>query len=147
MNAKVTDTLTIWQIDDDGKKAIVKMSSTRKVDEEKDKTLIEHGIAKNGYVSTYWSFVQFVGKAYNKLKKDEVKEKTRITNLTIKLQQEPYWDFNNSQVGYLKNPKIVVFDFEYPEIKGAHNIDKGPVVAEPAKDETPQPETKEEYPF
>lgn len=141
MNAKTTDFFTVWEIDDDGKKATIRMSSSRKV-KDNETSLIENKIAKNGYVSTSWSFVQFVGKAYNKIKKYEIKSGDRITNLDLKLQQEPYWDSREQMVAYPKNMKITVFDFELPNNDKTGNIDEAPVVEEEQK-ETP----KNNYPF
>ena len=46
MNGIMTDFFTVWEIEDDGKKAIVRMTSSRKVKDD-EKTLIEH-VAKNG---------------------------------------------------------------------------------------------------
>lgn len=144
MNGIMTDIFTVWEIDDDGKKAIVRMTSGRKVKED-EKTLIEH-VAKNGYVNTSWSFVQFVGKAYNQLKKYEIKPGDKITKVNMQIKQEPYWAEGEAMVLYPRTPKFTVFDFELPEAKPISNVDKGPVV------ETKRPEktvasSKSEYPF
>jgi len=140
MNGTMTDFFTIWEIDDDGKKATVRMTSSRKVRDD-EKSLVEHKIAKNGYVNTSWSFVNFVGKAYNQLKKYEIKEGSRITKLNMKIQMEPYWDSKNEVVAYPKNPKLTVFEFELPETSGKKDLDKAPVVVEE------EPSVEEEYPF
>jgi hypothetical protein len=140
MNGIMTDFFTVWEIDDDGKKATVRMTSSRKVRDD-EKSLVEHKIAKNGYVNTSWSFVNFVGKAYNQLKKYEIKEGSRITKLNMKIQMEPYWDSKNEVVAYPKNPKLTVFEFELPETSGKKDLDKAPVVVEE------EPSVEEEYPF
>lgn len=140
MNGTMTDFFTVWEIDDDGKKATVRMTSSRKVRDD-EKSLVEHKIAKNGYVNTSWSFVNFVGKAYNQLKKYEIKEGSRITKLNMKIQMEPYWDSKNEVVAYPKNPKLTVFEFELPETSGKKDLDKAPVVVEE------EPSVEEEYPF
>lgn len=145
MNGTMTDFFTVWEIDDDGKKATVRMTSSRKVRDE-EKTLIEHNVAKNGYVNTSWSFVQFVGKAYNQLKKYEIKPGDRITKLNMRIQQEPYWDKDNEQIGYPKNPRFTVFDFELPQANGG-DLDKPPVVAEEKEETEPDTTEANEYPF
>lgn len=144
MNGTMTDFFTVWEIDDDGKKATVRMTSSRKVRDE-EKTLIEH-VAKNGYVNTSWSFVQFVGKAYNQLKKYEIKPGDKITKLNMRIQQEPYWDKENEQVGYPKNPRFTVFDFELPQANSG-DLDKPPVVAEETEETEPAAADTNEYPF
>ena len=145
MNGTMTDTFTIWDIDDDGKKAVVRMSTGRKVKED-ETSLIEHGIAKNGYVNTSWSFVQFVGKAYNQLKKYELKSGDKITKVNMQIKQEPYWASGEEMVLYPKTPKYTVFDFELPEARPTSNVDKGPVVETKQSKKTVAP-SKSEYPF
>ena len=140
----MTDFFTVWEIDDDGKKATVRMTSSRKVRDD-EKVLIDHKIAKNGYVNTSWSFVNFVGKAYNQLKKYEIASGGKITNVKMQIKMEPYWDKDNECIAYPKNPKLTVFEFELPEAKGKSNIDKAPVVEEEV--EEPTTETEDEYPF
>lgn len=144
MNGIMRDFFTVWEIDDDGKKAVVRMSSSRKVKEDQDQLAIEKGIAKNGYISTSWSFVNFVGKAYNQLKKYEIKSGDRITNLNARIQMEPYWSKENEGIAYPRTPRITVFDFELPQQNGV-DLDKAPMVAKE------EPEVKQEdttqYPF
>lgn len=144
MNITTTDFFTVWEIDDDGKKATIRMSCSRKV-KDNETSLIEHNIAKRGYVSTNWNFVQFVGKAYNKLKKYEIKSGDRITKLNAKIQQEPYWNNTEQMVAYPRNPQIVVFDFELPETGTQSNLDKAPAVEK--EEETKPQAPKNNYPF
>lgn len=144
MNGIMRDFFTVWDIDDDGKKAVIRMSSSRKVKEDQDKVAIEKGIAKNGYISTNWNFVNFVGKAYNQLKKYEIKSGDRITNLDARIQMEPYWNEEMQSVSYPKNPRITVFGFELPQ-QNSTNLDKAPEVEK--EEPTSKQETTTEYPF
>ena len=134
MNGTMTSYFKIWEIKEDegGKTATVRMSTNRKVKEEfaRDKALVDNGIAKNGYVSTSWSFVRFVGKAYNKLMKD-VKEGDSITNVECTIEREPYMDSKTNQVVYPNNIRMTVFSFDLANNGGntSKNMDKAPMVA------------------
>jgi hypothetical protein len=151
MNGTLTDIYTIWEIVDHEKSATIRMACGRKVKENDtyDDARIEHGIAKNGYVNTNFYNVDFVGKAYNQLKKYEIDEGSKITNLKVKFDSEPRWlnEYTNksgekitAHVDYPKTPKIKVFEFELPEANPSRtNLDKAPIV------ETE--EIKQEYPF
>ena len=138
MRVNSPDHFKVWKIVDDGKKATIDMSCSRKVDEKNygDKEKIEHNIAKNGYISESFKFTTFVGKAYNKLKKYEVKEGDTITNLEMREDYEGFYNVNSQAVEYPKYPRRTVFDFELPgstkeEGKPAQtprNIDRAPIV-------------------
>ena len=112
MRKMITDRCKVWEINDKDGHAEVKFSCSRKVKEGGyDQILIDKGIAKNGYVSDYHSFVRFVGHAYNKLK--EINIGDVITNLeTQDSSTEPYWDSKNNCVAYAKNERMTVFNFE-----------------------------------
>nr|DAJ39054.1 MAG TPA: hypothetical protein [Caudoviricetes sp.] len=142
MRVKITDRCKIWEINDKQGTAEIKFSCSRKIKEDSsyDQTLVEHGIAKNGYVATYFSFVRFVGHAYNQLKKIELGD--TITNLDATIEYEPYWNANDNYIAYPKNPKITVFEFEVynpenQEYSQTRNLDKAPVVAESAPQVAP----------
>jgi hypothetical protein len=98
--AKSDSFLTLWQIEDKGKFAEVKMTSGRK--DKRD----------DSYKNSSWSFVRFVNDAFEKVK--NCSERDRIRNLTFSLEWEPYTD-KNGQTVYAKSPRMVVFDFDMAE--------------------------------
>ena len=133
MRKMITDRCKVWEINDKDGHAEVKFSCSRKVKEGGyDQILIDKGIAKNGYVSDYHSFVRFVGHAYNKLK--EINIGDVITNLeTQDSSTEPYWDSKNNCVAYAKNERMTVFNFEIYNSdaqaqNSTRNLDKAPQV-------------------
>lgn len=135
MRVKITDRCKVWEINDKYGMAEVKFSTSRKVKENSsyDQTQVTNGVAKNGYIADYRSFVRFVGHAYNQLKDVQIGD--TITNLDADMSTEPYWDSNNNCVAYPKNEKITVFAFEKynPENQEqgfTRNLDKAPQVAE-----------------
>ena len=134
MRVKITDRCKVWEINDLEGRAEVKFSCSRKIKEDSsyDKIQAEHGVAKNGYIPTYFSFVKFVGHAYNKLK--EINIGDTITNMDATIEYEPYWDSKNACINYPKNPKITVFSFEIysPEASNNYsgNLDRAPQVAD-----------------
>lgn len=135
MRVNITDRCKVWEINDKDNYAEVKFSTSRKVKEENsyDKTQIDNGVAKNGYIADYRSFVRFVGHAYNKLKEIEVGDV--ITNLSADMSTEPYWDSKSASIAYPKNEKITVFEFEMydAENNGYKNLDKAPQVQDEPK--------------
>ena len=142
MRVTITDRVKVWEINDKDGVAEVKFSTSRKVKEDSsyDQVQVNNGVAKNGYIADYRSFVRFVGHAYNQLK--DVQLGDTITNLDAEMSTEPYWDSNNNCVAYPKNEKITVFAFEKynPENQeqgSTRNLDKAPQVAETP---TPQPQ-------
>lgn len=135
MRVKVTDRCKVWEINDKDGMAEVKFSTSRKVKENSsyDQTQVTNGVARNGYIADYRSFVRFVGHAYNQLKDVQIGD--TITNLDADMSTEPYWDSNNNCIAYPKNEKITVFAFEKynPENQEqgfTRNLDKAPQVAE-----------------
>lgn len=161
MKKIITDKCKIWNVDDKGKYAEVKFSTSRKLKDKDtyDQTQAEHGVANNGYISEYRSFVRFVGHAYNKVK--ELQSGDVITNLQVDEGQEPFYGDTNSDVNaaidllekkgvvskdsikrpgkvygvvYPRNLKTTVFDFDMytPDNTGtqSRNLDKAPQVAD-----------------
>lgn len=128
----------VWEIDEKEKYSLVRMSTSRKVDDKNtdDKSRIDNGIAKNGYVSESFQYVRFVGKAFNKLKKDiVVGTNDTITNLEMNFDFEPYYNNETKEVKYPRYPRITVFSFNLPsEVKKDDNarkgMDKAPAVAD-----------------
>lgn len=144
MRAKITDRCKVWEINDKDGYAEVKFSCSRKVKEGGyDQSLIDNGIAKNGYVADYHSFVRFVGHAYNKLK--EITVGDTITNLDAQISTtEPYWDSKNNCAAYSKNERMTVFEFEVydPNTQtqnSTRNLDKAPQVADSPAPAAPTP--------
>lgn len=144
MRARITDRCKLWEINDKEGYAEIKFSCSRKVKEGGyDQSLIEHDIAKNGYVADYHTFVRFVGHAYNKLK--EVNIGDTITNLDAQISTtEPYWDSKNNCAAYSKNERITVFEFEIydPDTQAQNskrNLDKAPQVEDSPAPATPAP--------
>ena len=144
MRKMITDRCKVWEINDKEGYAEVKFSCSRKVKEGGyDQILIDKGIAKNGYVSDYHSFVRFVGHAYNKLK--EINIGDVITNLeTQDSSTEPYWDSKNNCVAYAKNERMTVFNFEIynPDTQtqnSTRNLDRAPQVEDSVAPEVSAP--------
>ena len=85
MRQVITDRCKVWEINDKNGTAEVKISSSRKVNENNsyDKVQIENGVAKNGYISDYRSFVRFVGHAYHQLKDIRLETLLLILSLIV----------------------------------------------------------------
>ena len=141
---------TVWSVEfENDNRAKVSLSRSRKVrDNDYDKSLENAGIANNGYITDFNnSFVNFVGKAVNQLKKYDIKKKDRIY-CDIDITNEPYVD-KDGKKAYPKGFKHTVYEFELPgsnEEEGQlaqtpKNIDRAPIVAEaePNGDEEENP--------
>ena len=135
---------TVWSVDfENDNRAKVSLSRSRKVrDNDYDKSLENAGIAKNGYITDFSdSFVNFVGKAANQLKKYDIKERDRIY-ADIEISNEPYVG-QDGNPAYLKGFKHTVYEFELPgsneeegqPAKTPKNIDRAPIVAEAEPEE------------
>ena len=115
----------IWNVDVKERYADVRMSSGKKVGD--------------AYVNSNWSFVRFVGTAFQKI--DELEGNPRI-KLTKSAITNESWE-KEGVTQYPKTPKMVVFDFELLENNGgggsstSRKMDTAPSVA----DDT------EEFPF
>ena len=99
---------TVWSVDfENGNRAKVSLSRSRKVrDNDYDKSLENAGIAKNGYITDFRdSFVNFVGKSVNQLKKYDIKEGDRIY-ADIEISNEPYVG-QDGKPAYLKGFTLV----------------------------------------
>lgn len=136
MKATITDRCKIWEITDKNGYAEVRFSTSRKLrDNDYDKGLATHEIAKNGYVSENYAFVKFVKDAYEKLKNLQEDTNIIITNLVADMNREPYWDAKNNIVTYPQNFKFTVFNFDVYNNDGGQNknFDKAPIVEQEAK--------------
>ena len=139
MRVTITDRVKVWEINDKDGVAEVKFSTSRKVKEDSsyDQVQVNNGVAKNGYIADYRSFVRFIGHAYHQLK--NIKPGDTITNVVADMSTEPYWDTNNGCIAYPKNEKITVFEFELydpnaqTQTNPTRNLDKAPQVAEEPK--------------
>lgn len=142
---------TVWSVEfENDNRAKVSLSRSRKVrNNDYDKSLENAGIAKNGYITDFSdSFVNFVGKAVNQLKKYDIKERDRIY-ADIEISNEPYVG-QDGKPAYLKGFRHIVYEFELPgsneeegqPAKTPKNIDKAPIVAE-----SEESDSEEENPF
>jgi len=104
----------VWEKEDKGKYAIVKLGTSHK-----DKNTKE-------YLNSNWSFVRFVGKAYDGIM--DVPDKTRIVIKAGWITQEPYMKDNVKT--WPKSPQIVVFAWDYPEDSGQSKSDESSVPEE-----------------
>ena len=131
MRVKITDRCKVWEINDKDGYAEIRFSTSRKVKENSsyDQTQVTNGVARNGYIADYRSFVRFVGHAYHQLKDIQIGD--TITNLDADMSTEPYWDINNNCVTYPKSPKYTIFSLEkYVYEAQPTNFDRAPQVAE-----------------
>ena len=130
MRVKIIDRCKVWEINDKDGYAEIRFSTSRKVKENNyDKIQVDNGVAKNGYISTGFSFVRVVGHAYNQLKDISVGD--TITNMDTEINLEPYWDTNNNCVTYPKSPKYTIFSLEkYVYEAQPTNFDRAPQVAD-----------------
>lgn len=146
---------TVWSVEfENDNRAKVSLSRSRKVrDNDYDKSLEAAGIAKNGYITDFRdSFVNFVGKSVNQLKKYDIKEGDRIY-ADIEISNEAYVG-QDGNPAYLKGFKHTVYEFELPgsneeegqPAKTPKNIDRAPIVAEP-EEENDYSDSDEENPF
>jgi len=121
-NGKYPQAVTVWQIEDKEKYAQVRMSTSSK--------------NKDGeYTNSNWSFVRFVGKAYNDELLAMLPSKSNPIRLEIKggVTQESY--MKDGEKRYPKNPQIVVWSWELSEYNGGGSshktgMDKPPIVEE-----------------
>jgi len=100
---------TIWKVEpiEGTRMADVQMSTSRKDKEGK-------------YINSSWSFVKFVGQAYEKI--DLLGRGTHIKINAANISKEPYEKDGEKQ--YPKYPRITVFNFELSD--GKNNPNKNP---------------------
>jgi hypothetical protein len=99
-NVKYAQMATVWKIEDKETHAVVSISTSRK-----DKKTEQ-------YVNSNWSFVRFVGNAYNE-ELLGLQRGTRIEIHSAAISLEPY--LKDGEKAYPKNPQIVVFAWGLPE--------------------------------
>lgn len=119
LNISDTQRVSVWNVEDKEKFALVQMSSSRK-----DKQSGE-------YKNTSWSYVRFVGAAYNKIATEGLQHGDRIVLKGATIAQEPY--FVDGVKTYPKYPQITVFNWEHYVPDGAQTpsgIDTPPQVEE-----------------
>ena len=102
---------TIWKIETEEKYSNVRLTTSRK-DKEGE------------YHNSNWSFVRFIGEAHDKVKDITLgdKEKLRIKITSGHFTNEPYEQ--DGEKKYPKNPKFVVFKFEFSDNKTETNSSK-----------------------
>ena len=108
----------VWEKEDHNTYAVVKLGTSHKDKKSGD------------YLNSNWSFVRFVGKAYDGIM--DVPDKTRIVIKAGWITQEPY--MKDGVKTWPKSPQITVFAWDYPEDSGQSK-----------SDESSAPE--EEFPF
>jgi len=125
LNFNDTQRVTVWKIEMKENHALVRMGSSRK-----DK-------ASGEYKNSTWSFVRFVGKAFEKI--DQLNEKDRIVLKGAGISLEPYVDKKTNETKYPKTPQIVVFNWEpfVPDGNRSTNGDNAPVVASSDDEDLP----------
>ncbi len=112
----------IFKIEDKGSYALVTLSTSRK-DKRDDQ-----------YKYTNWSFVRFVGKAYEKI--SNIQEGDKIVLKGAGLSKEEYKDSNGNRA-WPKQPQFIVFNFEIydPDDNNASGgLDTPPEVEEDSDD-------------
>ena len=119
LNFSNTQRVRVWKIEEKEKYALVRMSSTRK-----EKSTGE-------YKNSGWSFVRFVGQAFQKI--DQLEEKMDIVLKGAAISLEPYTNAAGD-IQYPKTPQIVVFDWEKFEYDDARTVNAPTVEVE----ETPE---------
>jgi type IV secretory pathway component VirB8 len=124
LNLSDTQRVTIWNIEDKEKFALVRMSSSRKI---KDSNPAE-------YKNSNWSYVRFVGKAYEKIASEGLKEKDRIVLKGATVALEDYMEDGVKK--YPKTPRITVFNWEHAEANTSSRMDTPPT---PEEEEEPAP--------
>lgn len=116
------------------------LSSSRKCNPDYDKKIIEDEIAKeyngNYYVNSNWNAI-FTGKAYNKAKKYNLDEYSRITNVICDISNEPYKN-SDGEVIY-NHPNIRIIDFDFVESQNSNGMDTPPRVANEDEDDEDLP--------
>ena len=141
MFAKSDTIFTVWNVQDMGNYMEVALNTGRKLkDTDYDKALITNGVVKEGskYINTRWSFIRLTGEAFNRAKKHELKDGDRITNLELSFNQEPFFDKKINEVGYPKNIKITVLNFEFFSSEPQNgNMDTPPTVESISDDDCP----------
>lgn len=104
----------VWEKEDHGNYAVVKLGTSHK-----DK--------KSGeYLNSNWSFVRFVGDAYNDIM--DIPDKTRIIIKSGRITQEPYMKDNVKT--WPKSPQITVFAWERLEPRNDQEMDNPPTIEE-----------------
>lgn len=148
---------SVWGVEYEGdQRATVSLSRSRRIkDNSYDKKLEEAGVAKKGYITDFRdSYVRFVGKAVNQLKKYDIKDGDRIY-ADIEISNEPYLD-KDGNVAYMKGFRHTVYEFELPDgneggepAKTPRNIDRAPRVKdeEEANPWSTNEEAEDENPF
>jgi hypothetical protein len=104
---------TLWEVEDHDTYAVAKLGTSHKDKKTGD------------YLNSNWSFVRFVGKAYEGIM--DVPLKSRIVIKSGWITQEPY--MKDGVKTWPKNPQITVFAWEYPEgTDNSSKMDQPPIV-------------------
>ena len=118
---KYPQVATFWKVQEDkGTYATVSLSTSKK---DKDKN----------WHNSNWSYVRFVGNAYDDLK--SLKEKDKIIIKAGQISREPYKD-KGEKVVWPKNEQITVFAWTRYEPEDRGEVDTPPQVEEDS-DELP----------
>ena len=122
LNFSDTQRVKIWAIEKRDRYALVRMGSSRKEKSSGD------------YKNSTWSFVRFVGNAFEKI--DDLKERDTIVLKGAGISQEPYE--KDGETRYPKNPQIVVFNWEpFVYEDGGQAQSNAPIVKSSEDEELP----------
>jgi hypothetical protein len=120
MSLAISDTqrVKVWSWEIKTGYAVVKMGSSRK-----DKKTGE-------YKNSNWSFVRFMGDAYNKIDSENLKEGDTIVLKGASISWEAYMKDNVKE--FPKNPSITVFNWEHYQADNSKNsrMDTPPQIEE-----------------
>lgn len=151
--------MKIWEVEQRGKMIVAQASTSRVVNPEYEKALIDTGkcrqVGDKYYVNSSWN-VRFIFEAFNKAVNADLKRGDTICINSGEITYEPYTKQDGS-IGY--STKITIRDFDFVNDEyGTTNQDKAPEVAhkeESKPAEIPAPEVpanegtddSEELPF
>lgn len=117
---------SVWQAENKGSYLEVRFSTSRKDYKAENPDQVNAEGRKFSYVDSSWSFVRFVGKAAsqgleNNVSKDGKPCRIKIPADSFMWSHEPY--MKDGQKLWAKNPKLVVFNFEYLDGSGSASSD------------------------
>jgi hypothetical protein len=125
----------LWEVVDRGKYAEARLSTSAKDRET------------GAYKNSNWSFVRFVGKAYDKVMEIANDEKLPRVKLTKGAFTNESWVDDKGETHYPKNPKLVIFDFEFLENSEAPGDESVKTEKKSKPKSDGKPTDDDEFPF